>query len=528
MNWVKNRSFFGKLIILIVGSVIALAAVSLTGFLYMNQMSGKASEMYNDRLLPVAWLNEARAISRNNESLMLEIITTKDAQLVKQYEEELSSKAVDFDALLKKYRDTYLKEFEVTKLGELDSALEGYRIERGKTFELIQGGNLEGAYSYFKSNMQPQLDKVNGLLDELVTFNAEEAGKLNTGIETGMRDATIIMIVVTLVAAGIAIGFGLMLSRLMTKPVQEISAMMAKAEQGDFTVESTYESKDELGQLALSFNSMVSGLRILIQEVRQNADNLAASSEEISASTEEIAGGSQQQAQSASDTTEMVKDMTKAIQEVSRNAEDASSFSQKTESAASNGSMVMQETLEGMSNIKQQITELASKSEQIGEIVEVIDEIAEQTNLLALNAAIEAARAGEAGKGFAVVADEVRKLAERSSKATKEISELIHSIQQNTESSVTAVNNGNERANSAGVTFKEIVKLVKESATKVSSIAAASEEQAAQSEEVLTSVENIAAITEETAASVEETAATANDLARMAEVLNSLTSRFKV
>ena len=342
---------------------------------------------------------------------------------------------------------------------------------------------------------------------------------------------SLIMITTVISIFGILLGIviALFLAQRITRPILEIVDRIKKIASGDLTGESLVtKSKDEVGQLIKSTNEMILSLRNLIGKVSENAMSLAASSEEISASTEQIASGSQQQANDAAASSEMVKEVAGAIKNVSMNAEAASSSSEKTVIAAEDGGRVIRETVNGMAEISQKIGELSSKSVQIGEIVEVIDDIAEQTNLLALNAAIEAARAGEAGKGFAVVADEVRKLAERSSKATKEISELIHSIQQNTEDSVAAVTAGNVTVTTAGETFGQIVKLVKESASKVAEIAAAGEEVAAQSNEVLIAVENIASVSEETAAGIQETAATANDLAKMAESLTGLAAKFKL
>jgi methyl-accepting chemotaxis protein len=304
--------------------------------------------------------------------------------------------------------------------------------------------------------------------------------------------------------------------------------IMNKAETGDLTVHIDYEAKDELGGLANSFNQMIEGVKETVVQVSEHARSLAASSEEISASTEEIANGAQEQARAAMASSEMMNEMANAVQDISKNAEGAAEATEQTVAAAEQGKKAIEEVLQGMNEISVRIHDLADKSTQIGEIIEVIDDIAEQTNLLALNAAIEAARAGEAGKGFAVVADEVRKLAERSGKATKEISELIESIQENTASSVAAVNAGNEKTNNAGVMFEDIVKHVKQSSKRVVEILAASEEGASQSQEVLRAVESIASVSEETAASVEQTAATANDLAKMAEMLNHLAEKFKV
>lgn len=342
---------------------------------------------------------------------------------------------------------------------------------------------------------------------------------------------SLIMITTLISVFGILLGtvIALFLAQKITGPILEIVNRIKTVAVGDLSGDTLVtKSKDEVGQLVKSTNEMVLSLRNLIGKVTENAMSLAASSEEISASTEQIASGSGQQANDAAASSEMVKEVANAIRNVSQNAEAASTGADQTVNAAEEGGRVIRDTVAGMADISQKIGDLSSKSVQIGEIVEVIDDIAEQTNLLALNAAIEAARAGDAGKGFAVVADEVRKLAERSGKATKEISELIFSIQKNTEDSVAAVAAGNETVATAGDTFDHIVKLTKEAALKIAEIAAAGEEVAAQSNEVLLAVENIASVSEETAAGIQETAATATDLAKMAESLTQLAATFKL
>lgn len=334
--------------------------------------------------------------------------------------------------------------------------------------------------------------------------------------------------IIVLAGAIIITGVALIFSRRITSPIVRLKELMAKVENGDLSTQDDFTSTDEIGDLFASYNQMVANLSQLIREVAASSGELSASSQQISSGTEEVAAAATKQAETTNSISEMVKEMAAAVQIVAQNAENASNSSEQSTRMAQEGYQVIKDTLEKMENISEKIHDLSSKSNQIGEIIEVIDDISEQTNLLALNAAIEAARAGEAGKGFAVVADEVRKLAERSTSATSKISDLIVMIQDNTKSSVDAVTEGNESANHAGESFERIMEMIKDSATKVTEIAASSEEQAAQSEEVMEAVENIAANTQETSAATEETAASANDLSKMAERLNDLTSQFKL
>jgi methyl-accepting chemotaxis protein len=301
--------------------------------------------------------------------------------------------------------------------------------------------------------------------------------------------------------------------------------------QGDFTkdIPVVYTArKDEIGSLSRVFQSITDGMREMIGQVSMSTSQVAAASQQISASADQLSSGSNTQAESAQNINELFKELSTGINSVARSAEEASELSNKTTKIAVEGGKVIQQSIDGMTLVNQQMSKLEQDSNKIGEIIEVIDEIAEQTNLLALNAAIEAARAGEQGRGFAVVADEVRKLAERSSDATKQISIIIHGMQVNTEQSVKAVEGGVLSSQKTGEAFASIISMVNESANKVMEIAAACEEQAAQSSEVLFSIESISAATQESAASSEETASTAQSLAHLAESLNNSIAIFKI
>jgi methyl-accepting chemotaxis protein len=336
-------------------------------------------------------------------------------------------------------------------------------------------------------------------------------------------------LVITLIAALIIGGIIIFLfSGRITKPMEVIAEHVKRIANGDLRENIKIRSKDEVGQLAVSVNDMLDRFRQLIGGILQTSHSVAAASEQISASTEQIASGSTTQAGNAQMIIELFKELSTAINNVAITAEEAAELSNQTTKTALEGGKAVSISVEGMNRISEQMGRLEQDSNKIGEIIEVIDDIAEQTNLLALNAAIEAARAGEQGRGFAVVADEVRKLAERSGEATKQITLIIKGMQNNTKESVDSVADGLEKSIQTGKAFENIVSMVNESAQKVTEIAAASEEQSAQSGEVMQSVESIAATSQESAAASEETAATAQSLAHLAEDLNQSVSVFKV
>jgi methyl-accepting chemotaxis protein len=528
MKWLKNLSTAKKITVLIVCSILFISGVGFTGFLYMNKMTHLAHEVYSDRLVPIRELNDIRYYNFINKDLTYELIISETKTEQDQYQNQIQKNLEDISVRLEHIQKILHTDAEKEIWSQVLTKIQELREARTNALKFLDEKNKEAAQVAFNNEYVPVMKDINELLNKLVEINVDEAEYIEDEISERKATATIMIVTISVLSVALFLFIGLLITRILTKPIQEIVALMNKAETGDLTVHIDYEAKDELGGLANSFNQMIEGVKETVVQVSEHARSLAASSEEISASTEEIANGAQEQARAAMASSEMMNEMANAVQDISKNAEGAAEATEQTVAAAEQGKKAIEEVLQGMNEISVRIHDLADKSTQIGEIIEVIDDIAEQTNLLALNAAIEAARAGEAGKGFAVVADEVRKLAERSGKATKEISELIESIQENTASSVAAVNAGNEKTNNAGVMFEDIVKHVKQSSKRVVEILAASEEGASQSQEVLRAVESIASVSEETAASVEQTAATANDLAKMAEMLNHLAEKFKV
>lgn len=314
--------------------------------------------------------------------------------------------------------------------------------------------------------------------------------------------------------------------RFIIKPVVAIRDTLGKVSNGDLRFQAQVYANDEIGDVAIAFNENVGRQAKSMRIVRENSEALAISVEQVAASSQEIAAGNQNQANEIQEILEVVNRNADMIRQIAESAKAAVKSGDDSMETAHEGGKSVLEAVSAMKEIQQTVAELGKSSQQIGEIIKVINEIAEQTNLLALNAAIEAARAGEHGRGFAVVADEVRKLAERSSEATKEIETLIQGIQEGTKAAIKAVNKGSEVAYKAGEALDGIKESARDSANKIESIFSSSQQQAETSEQMVKTMNSIANITAETAAGAEETAATAQELNGLADKMRRLVLKF--
>ncbi|RKQ18396.1 HAMP domain-containing protein [Lysinibacillus endophyticus] len=378
---------------------------------------------------------------------------------------------------------------------------------------------------------------------------------------------TIIVIVASVIIGGIVI---ILIIRSITNPIHSLNRAAEKIAEGDFTEKITLRSNDEIGKLGNSFNSMVNTLNGIIVNLKQTIDHLASSSEQLTASstqtssaTEQVASAIQEIASGVEKSTEKLEENEKSlvntlesILRISEQSEEVAELARKSSKEAEDGKQSVEANLEQMKFINESVSKsneviqsLSHRSKEIGEILQVINDIADQTNLLALNAAIEAARAGEHGKGFAVVADEVRKLAEQSQTSTKLIGEIITSIQKDTEMSVKMMGEVLRNANQGvtvteasaekfmhiiensrnitpqieeiTVTMENIQESVKDVVANAKLLTELGQENAASSEEV-------AASTEEQLASMEEINSSANSLANLAEELRDVVNKFKI
>lgn len=382
-------------------------------------------------------------------------------------------------------------------------------------------------------------------LGKIIDLNGKIAQQERMSGDKTASSARITLVLALILGALAAVTLALLITRGILRQLggdpTEVSDIATKVAGGDLAVHVAVADGDTRSVMA-AMNSMVLSLRELISETVSISSGIAAASAQLHATSEQIATAAEEVASQTSTVATASEEMSATSLDIARNCTFAAENSKKTSDSADFGASIVQETISGMEKIADRVMQtamtigtLGTRSEQIGEIIGTIEDIADQTNLLALNAAIEAARAGEQGRGFAVVADEVRALAERTTKATREISEMIKSIQSETKAAVRAMEEGvNEVEKGAsssmksGEALQEILSQIGEVTMQINQIATASEEQTATTTEITSNIQQITDVIHQSANGAEETSAAAAQLAEQAQHLQDLVGKFRI
>ncbi|WP_422778085.1 methyl-accepting chemotaxis protein [Pseudomonas shirazensis] len=522
---------------------LLVLAMGLIALFQANEMDDATAEIRVEWLPAVQDVGEVGSGLGRTRALTLRTLTMKEGDqlketvgLVRRINQEISAFLINYEKgidspddrkLFEDFKSSYAKYLSYQER-ILDGVLAS--VERGDEIEVANGPLASAA------------DQMMAALNKLIKFN--EQGAVHAADQTSKAfDAAVFMIVVALILIlMLMVVIAIVLTRSIVSPLSEAVIVADRVSSGDLTQNIHVTGSDEPAHLLIALKRMQDSLHETIEKISESSNMLASASEELHAVTEDTNRGLNQQSAEIDQAATAVNQMTAAVEEVARNAVNTADDSKAADKSTYQGREKVSQALESInrlvgnvSDTSEEVKLLAQNANEISQVLVVIRSIAEQTNLLALNAAIEAARAGEAGRGFAVVADEVRALAYRTQQSTGEIEKMIEGIQSGTDRAVDAMNESQERANGTLQVAREAnyaLDVIGEAIASINQknlvIASASEEQAQVAREVDKNLVNIRDLSMQTSAGANQTNASSQELSRLAVDLHAMVSKFRL
>jgi methyl-accepting chemotaxis protein len=531
------RASIGFSLIALLTAVMGVFALS-----QMRDMS-EATRQISEVWLPgVMSLSHATQNVQRIRALTLRVMINRDPQVLEQNYSKIALLKAETSKELSQYEKTILVPEDRALFERFKDAGASYMSHQEKVIELSHKDRLDEASAIINGEMNQHADTMSKTLSDLIDFNdrgANGAAMHSVEVFNSARSGVIgVLLVVALASCAVAIG----LIRSIVLPLRQSVHLAETVATGNLTTRTEVFGSDEPARLMAALVTMQSNLRETIMAIAESSNQLASAAEELSAVTEDASRGLHAQNGEIEQAATAINELTSAAEDVARNAASTADATRASDLTAQQGRQQVMRTVDAIGELASGVTatageveNLAERVRDISQVVDVIRTVAEQTNLLALNAAIEAARAGEAGRGFAVVADEVRSLAHRTQRSTQEIEQLVQAIEQGTVQAVSAMQGSNTRARgtlevaqAAGLALDQIACAFTQINERNLVIASAAEQQAQVAREVDGNLANIRELASQTSAGATQTSAASQELSRLAVSLNGLVSRFTV
>lgn len=536
---IKQKMFIGILVPLLMLMTIGFLAINM-----MGKIESGVERIYGDRVVP---LDDLKVIADKYAVDVIDAVNKANAGgfTASQAAEALDSAKSTITQHWQKYLATELTSEESRLVKQAEVLFSPANQQIDTLVSRLRGLNGDVS-SQLSANILPLyqvIDPISNQISELIALQIRVAGEEKDRVNAIYQSSITIFVALACAAMIISIVIGLWVNRSVMNPINDILSKLKLIHQdSDLTVKFTTFNHDELGQISTSLTQVIEHLRGILHSIAEAANTVNSSANELSSFTQATNKRMQQQQAETEQTATAMNEMTATVAEVAQSASAAADSAKDADTYAANGNNIVMQSISSMSQLSDQIQKtaqvigfLSNESQNIGRVLDVIKSIAEQTNLLALNAAIEAARAGEQGRGFAVVADEVRTLAQRTQKSTQEIEAMIATLQQGVKEAVNAmeiginqVDDANDKANQAGQALKEIVSSV-DSITELNThIATAAEEQSSVAESINRSIIAISDIAEHSTASAAELSESVVNLTKLANSMRNQVSAFKL
>lgn len=519
-----------------------LVVVGLFGLGQMKTLRESAAVIEESWMPSIESIHDAAANIANIRLESLRLITSTQAAVRERSKGLLTAQRQELLKRLDDHKTLIANDQERTMLEGLSADIAKYLSILDQIMKQIDAGQNDQAYARLSNELAPQGTVLDKTLEQMISFNQQGADAAAESAAAMYQQALWIVATIIVIALIATLLLAWLLTRSITSPINQALNVAQRIASGDLSGHIDSEGRDEAAQLLTALSEMQGNLRSTIRGISESAQQLASAAEEMSSVMEQSTRGLQQQNDQIEQAATAVTEMSTAVDEVAANAVSSAEASEASNEDSKHGHVQVSETISSIQELvsavlgaSEQAEGLATQAQDISKVLEVIRGIAGQTNLLALNAAIEAARAGEAGRGFAVVADEVRSLAQRTQNSTEEIELMISSIQQGTSATVGALQTSAEqashtlrRANSAGQALEKITASISQINQRNLVIASAAEQQALVAREVDENLVNIRDLSTQTAAGATQTSAASQELSRLAVDLNGLVTRFVI